>query len=126
MKHLGMTEGFDVGLEMSGNAAAFQGMLEGDEPRRPDRDARHLPDGRVASISDQIIFKGLHLKGIYGREMFETWYKMTTMLQSGLDISQVITHRFPIDRLPGRVRRHAVRKVGKGDSGVVKGGLPVS
>jgi threonine 3-dehydrogenase len=97
MRHLGMTEGFDVGLEMSGNAAAFQGMLEG---------MNH--GGRIAVLGifptavsvdfSQIIFKGLHLKGIYGREMFETWYKMTTMLQSGLDISQVITHRFPIGR----------------------------
>lgn len=96
MKHLGMTEGFDVGLEMSGNAAAFQSMLEA---------MNH--GGRIAVLGifpnavnvdfGQIIFKGLHLKGIYGREMFETWYKMTTMLQSGLDISQVITHRFPID-----------------------------
>jgi threonine 3-dehydrogenase len=97
MKHLGMTEGFDVGLEMSGNAAAFQGMLEA---------MNH--GGRIAVLGifpsavsidfDQIIFKGLQLKGIYGREMFETWYKMTTMLESGLDISQVITHRFPINR----------------------------
>jgi len=96
MKHLGMTEGFDVGLEMSGNAAAFQSMLEA---------MNH--GGRIAVLGifpnavnvdfGQIIFKGLQLKGIYGREMFETWYKMTTMLQSGLDISQVITHRFPID-----------------------------
>jgi threonine 3-dehydrogenase len=96
MKHLGMTEGFDVGLEMSGNAAAFQGMLEG---------MNH--GGRIAILGifptavsvdfSQIIFKGLHLKGIYGREMFETWYKMTSMLQSGLDISRVITHRFRIE-----------------------------
>ncbi|MGC3966900.1 MAG: L-threonine 3-dehydrogenase [Pirellulales bacterium] len=96
MQHLGMTEGFDVGLEMSGNAAAFQGMLEG---------MNH--GGRIAVLGifptavsvdfSQIIFKGLHLKGIYGREMFETWYKMTSMLQSGLDISRVITHRFRID-----------------------------
>ncbi|MCE9605566.1 MAG: L-threonine 3-dehydrogenase [Planctomycetia bacterium] len=96
MQHLGMTEGFDVGLEMSGSAAAFQSMLEG---------MNH--GGRIAILGifpsavsidfSQIIFKGLHLKGIYGREMFETWYKMTSMLQSGLDISGVITHRFPID-----------------------------
>ena len=96
MRHLGMTEGFDVGLEMSGNAPAFQSMLEG---------MNH--GGRIAVLGifptavqidfSQIIFKGLHLKGIYGREMFETWYKMTSMLQSGLDISGVITHRFPID-----------------------------
>jgi len=97
MKLLGMTEGFDVGLEMSGNAAAFQSMLQG---------MNH--GGRIAILGifasavsvdfGQIIFKGLQLKGIYGREMFETWYKMTTMLQSGLEISQVITHRFPIER----------------------------
>jgi threonine 3-dehydrogenase len=97
MKQLGMTEGFDVGLEMSGNAQAFQSMLDG---------MNH--GGRIAVLGifpttipvnfDSIIFKGLHLKGIYGREMFETWYKMTTMLQSGLDISAVITHRLPIDR----------------------------
>jgi len=96
MEHLGMTEGFDVGLEMSGNAAAFQSMLEAMNN-----------GGRVAILGifptavsvdfSQVIFKGLHLKGIYGREMFETWYKMTTMLQSGLDIEQVITHRFKID-----------------------------
>jgi threonine 3-dehydrogenase len=97
MKKLGMTEGFDVGLEMSGNAQAFQGML-----------AAMNHGGRIAVLGifptavslefDQVIFKGLHLKGIYGREMFETWYKMTTMLQSGLNIAQVITHQFPIDR----------------------------
>lgn len=96
MRHLGMTEGFDVGLEMSGNAQAFQSMLDA---------MNH--GGRVAMLgifpepvpidSSQVIFKGLHLKGIYGREMFETWYKMTTMLQSGLDITGVITHRFQIE-----------------------------
>jgi threonine 3-dehydrogenase len=97
MRVLGMTEGFDVGLEMSGNPAALQGMLEA---------MNH--GGRIALLGimpqavpidfSQIIFKGLQIKGIYGREMFETWYKMSTMLQSGLDISMVITHRFPIDR----------------------------
>ena len=96
MQHLGMTEGFDVGLEMSGNPQAFQSMLEG---------MNH--GGRIAMLGifsqpvaidwSQVIFKGLHLKGIYGREMFETWYKMTSMLQSGLDISGVITHRLHIN-----------------------------
>jgi threonine 3-dehydrogenase len=96
MRELGMTEGFDVGLEMSGNPQAFQSMLE-----------TMNNGGRVAILGifpgpveidwSQVIFKGLHLKGIYGREMFETWYKMTTMLQSGLDISPVITHRLAID-----------------------------
>jgi threonine 3-dehydrogenase len=94
MQELGMTEGFDVGLEMSGNRNAFESMLE----------AMHH-GGRVALLGilpgdcavdwSQVIFKGLILKGIYGREMFETWYKMTVMLQSGLDLSPVITHRFP-------------------------------
>jgi threonine 3-dehydrogenase len=96
MQQLGMTEGFDVGLEMSGNRNAFESMLE----------AMHH-GGRVALLGilpgdcavdwSQVIFKGLILKGIYGREMFETWYKMAAMLQSGLDISPVITHRFGID-----------------------------
>jgi len=93
---LGMTEGFDVGLEMSGNQEAFRSMLE---------TMNH--GGRVALLGifpepvaidwAQVIFKGLQLKGIYGREMYETWYKMRSLVQSGLDISPVITHRFPID-----------------------------
>jgi threonine 3-dehydrogenase len=96
MKDLGMTEGFDVGLEMSGAPKAFQSMLEV---------MNH--GGRLALLGifaepvaidwSQVIFKGLHLKGIYGREMFETWYKMSTMLESGLDIAGVITHSFPAD-----------------------------
>ena len=94
MKDLGMTEGFDVGLEMSGNAAR-SAML---------RTMNHggnvamlgIPPDEMAIDWNQVIFKGLNLKGIYGREMFETWYKMTAMLQSGLDISPIITHRFPI------------------------------
>ena len=93
MKELRMTEGFDVGLEMSGNPQAFRQMLAG---------MRHggsiallgLPPGETAIDWNQVIFKGLILKGIYGREMYETWYKMTVMLESGLDIRPVITHRF--------------------------------
>ena len=93
---LNMTSGFDVGLEMSGNPDAFRDMLE-----------NMYHGGRIALLGllpkstqinwDDIIFKGLHVKGIYGREMFETWYKITQMLRSGLDISGVLTHRFPID-----------------------------
>jgi len=93
---LNMTSGFDVGLEMSGSPEAFRDMLE-----------NMYHGGRIALLGllpkstqinwDDIIFKGLHVKGIYGREMFETWYKMTQMLRSGLDISGVLTHRFPID-----------------------------
>ncbi len=92
-KELGMQEGFDVGLEMSGNEAAFRDML-----------ANMSHGGKIAILGippkqmcvdwNTVIFNMLTLKGIYGREMYETWYKMTVMLQSGLDISPVITHRF--------------------------------
>ncbi len=96
MEDLGMTEGFDVGLEMSGNPTAVGDLL---------RTMNH--GGRVAVLGivpeavpinwNDMIFKGLTLKGIYGREMFETWYKMTTMLQSGLNVAPIITHRFHVD-----------------------------
>lgn len=94
-KELGLI-GFDIGLEMSGNRDAFESMLE-----------NMYHGGRIALLGilpntaqvnwDQVIFKGLTIKGIYGREIFETWYKMQTMLQSGLDISPVLTHRFKFD-----------------------------
>lgn len=97
MGELGMTEGFDVGLEMSGSPAALRQLLEA---------MNH--GGRVALLGippkdtvidwDHVIFKGLIMKGIYGREMFETWYKMASMLQSGLNMTPVITHHFPIDQ----------------------------
>jgi threonine 3-dehydrogenase len=93
MRKLGMKEGFDVGLEMSGNGAAFAEMV--DNMFNGGRIALlgiHKPDTTVDW--NKIVFKGLHIKGIYGREMYETWYKMTTLLQSGLDITPVITHRF--------------------------------
>ena len=93
---LNMSNGFDVGLEMSGNPDAFKDMLE-----------NMYHGGKIALLGllpkstqinwDEIIFKGLHVKGIYGREMYETWYKMTQMLRSGLDISPVLTHKLPID-----------------------------
>jgi threonine 3-dehydrogenase len=92
-KKLGMTEGFDVGLEMSGNAGAFRDML-----------ANMCHGGRIAMLGipsepiaidwNTVIFNMITIKGIYGREMYETWYKMTVMLESGLDLSPVITHRF--------------------------------
>lgn len=93
MHELGMTEGFDVGMEMSGNPAAFRDLL---------RTMHHggkvavlgIPPEETAIDWNQVIFKGLVIKGIYGREMFETWYKMASMLQSGLDVEPVITHRF--------------------------------
>jgi threonine 3-dehydrogenase len=96
MHDLGMTEGFDIGLEMSGNAHAFRTMI--DAMVNGGRIALLGIFGEDAAIDwGKVIFKGLFLKGIYGREMFETWYKMTAMIQSGLDISPVITHRFPIE-----------------------------
>ena len=96
MKELGMTEGFDVGLEMSGDSAAFRDLL---------RTMHHggkvallgIPPEETAIDWNQVIFKGLMIKGIYGREMFETWYKMASMLQSGLDIESIITHRFALN-----------------------------
>ncbi len=96
MDDLGMVEGFDVGLEMSGNKHAFDAML--DTMNHGGRVAiLGIMPGEAAVDWTQIVFKGLTLKGIYGREMFETWYKMSTMLQSGLDISPILTHHFPID-----------------------------
>ncbi len=94
-RQLGMKEGFDVGLEMSGNASAFRDML-----------ANMAHGGRIAMLGlppggempidwNIMIFNMLTIKGIYGREMYETWYKMTVMLQSGLSIDPVITHRWP-------------------------------
>ncbi len=95
MADLGMTEGFDVGLEMSGAPSAFRAMLE-----------VMNNGGKVALLGflpydtginwNHVIMKGLHIKGIYGREMFETWYKMAALIQSGLDVTPVITHHFPI------------------------------
>jgi threonine 3-dehydrogenase len=96
MAELGMTEGFDVGLEMSGHPDAFRDLI---------RTMHHggkvallgIPPGDTAIDWNEVIFKGLIIKGVYGREMFETWYKMASMLQSGLDVLPVITHHFPID-----------------------------
>lgn len=96
MKEIGMKEGFDVGMEMSGVPSAFRSMLQ---------TINHggkiamlgIPSSDLAIDWNQVIFKGLIIKGIYGREMYETWYKMIAMLQSGLDVSPIITHRFKID-----------------------------
>jgi threonine 3-dehydrogenase len=95
-RSLGMREGFDVGLEMSGNAQAFNDLL-----------ANMCHGGKVAMLGipgentvidwNRVIFNMLTLKGIYGREMYETWYKMSVMIESGLDISQVITHRLGVE-----------------------------
>jgi threonine 3-dehydrogenase len=91
---LGMREGFDVGLEMSGNAGAFRDMV--DNLCHGGKIAMlGIPAGEMAIDWNKVIFNMLTIRGIYGREMYETWYKMTVMLQSGLDITPVITHRFP-------------------------------
>jgi threonine 3-dehydrogenase len=94
-KELGMKEGFDVGLEMSGNGAAFNEMI-----------GNMAHGGKIAVLGmqspgtiidwDKVIFNSITLQGIYGREMYETWYKMTSMLQSGLNILPVLTHEFPV------------------------------
>jgi threonine 3-dehydrogenase len=96
MLDLCMGEGFDVGLEMSGNPRAFGSMID-----------CMLNGGRIALLGiledgvgiewSKVIFKSLFLKGIYGREMYDTWYKMTSLLQSGLDIGPIITHRYPVE-----------------------------
>ena len=96
MQRIGMTEGFDVGFEMSGAATALRDMIE-----------VMNNGGKIAILGiapaafeidwNKVIFKMLHLKGIYGREMFETWYKMIALVQSGLDLTPLITHRFAID-----------------------------
>jgi len=110
---LGMLEGFDVGLEMSGNPMALNDMM------KAMNHGGHvallgIPPQETAIDWNQVIFKGLVIKGIYGREMFETWYKMIAMLQSGLDISPVITHRFSVDDY-----QHAFQIMASGQSGKV-------
>jgi threonine 3-dehydrogenase len=97
MARLKMTEGFDVGMEMSGSQAAMDQMVEA-----------LVMGGRIALLGippgkspvdwSRIVFKAITIKGVYGREIFETWYKMIAMLQNGLDIRKVITHRFPVDQ----------------------------
>ena len=119
-----MTEGFDVGMEMSGNPSAFRDLL---------RTMHHggnvallgIPPNELAIDWNEVIFKGLTLKGIYGREMFETWYKMSSMLQSGLDLDPIITHRFPGRRLPEGVRTDGIRTIRKDHPrlGAVTGGV---
>lgn len=92
-KELNMHEGFDVGLEMSGNAEAFRGMLA-NMSHGGKIAMLGIPTGEIAIDWKKVVFNMLTIKGIYGREMYETWYMMTVMLESGLDIAPVITHRF--------------------------------
>jgi threonine 3-dehydrogenase len=113
MPSLNMVEGFDVGLEMSGVPAAFRDML--DVMNHGGKVAMlGIPPGDTAIDWTHVIFKGLTLKGIYGREMFETWYKMIALIQGGLDLTPMITHRFDVkDYLEG------FRTMGSGKSGKV-------
>jgi len=113
MPSLNMVEGFDVGLEMSGVPAAFREML--DVMNHGGKIAMlGIPPGDTAIDWTKVIFKGLTLKGIYGREMFETWYKMIALIQGGLDLTPMITHRFDVkDYLEG------FRTMGSGKSGKV-------
>jgi threonine 3-dehydrogenase len=92
-KQLGMKEGFDVGLEMSGSGAALRELLA-NMAHGGKLAVLGIPEGNTAIDWNLVVFNGLTLKGIYGREMYETWYKMQVMLQSGLDLFPVITHRF--------------------------------
>ena len=110
---LGMSEGFDVGLEMSGNASAFRDMLA--NMSHGGRIAMlGIPPGEMAIDWNAVIFNMLTIHGIYGREMYETWYKMTVMLESGLDIKPVITHRFS-----HRDYREAFELMKSGNSGKI-------
>lgn len=97
MSILGMKEGFDVGFEMSGNSHAF-GQLIGAMNHGGRIGLLGIPPNNAAIDWNDVIFKGLIIKGIYGREMFETWYKMASMLLSGLDMSPILTHQFSIDQ----------------------------
>jgi threonine 3-dehydrogenase len=107
-----MKEGFDVGLEMSGNPNAFRDML-----------ANMCHGGKIAMLGipekemeidwTTVVFNMLTIKGIYGREMYETWYKMTVMIQSGLDIEPVITHRFHYTHFEQGLRGHVLGQVGQ-------------
>ena len=112
-KQLGMTEGFDVGLEMSGNPAAFRDMIA-NMSHGAKIAMLGIPSGEMCINWHDVIFNMLTIRGIYGREMYETWYKMTVMLQSGLDISPIITHRFPYQEY-----EKAFEIMASGDSGKV-------
>ena len=97
MSELGMAEGFDIGLEMSGAEAAFNQML--DSMNHGGRVAvLGIPSGPMTLDVNALIFKGIEIQGIYGRRIFETWYKMAAMLQSGLDVGAIVTHQLPADR----------------------------
>lgn len=113
MQELGMTEGFDVGLEMSGVPSAFSDMLS--KMNHGGKIAMlGIPPSGLAINWNDVIFKGLTIKGIYGREMFETWYKMVSLLQSGLNLDPIITHSMPVDNF-----KEGFEIMGSGQSGKV-------
>lgn len=111
-RELGMQEGFDVGLEMSGNPNAFRDLLS-NMCHGGKIALLGIPGKDIAIDWNKVIFNGLTIKGIYGREMYETWYQMTSMLQSGLDISTVITHRFAFEDFQKGFDAMQVGKSGK-------------
>lgn len=113
MDELGMTEGFDVGMEMSGSAAAFNQML-GVMNHGGKVAVLGIPPGEVTLDLDAVIFKGLSVHGIYGRKIFDTWYKVSSMLQTGLDVAPTITHHFSVDEY-----QQAFSAVASGECGKV-------
>lgn len=113
MTKLGMVEGFDVGLEMSGNAQAFNDMLKHMNHAGKIALLGFLPDSTTIDWN-QFILKGLELKGVYGREMYDTWYKMITIIQSGVNLLPVITHEFSINDY-----EKAFQTMASGESGKV-------
>ncbi len=113
MDALGMREGFDVGLEMSGSPRALGDML-GAMIHGGKVALLGIPPAEASLDLTQVVFKGLTLKGIYGREMFETWYKMIALIQEGLDLSPILTHHFPVDRF-----REGFEVMTSGESGKV-------
>jgi threonine 3-dehydrogenase len=112
-RSLGMVEGFDVGLEMSGNPAAIRAMMDS-MAHGGSIAILGIPTQDISIDVNEIVFKLLTIRGIYGREMYETWYKMTVMLQSGMDLTPAITHRFPF-----REHEAAFAAARSGDSGKV-------
>ena len=110
---LDIREGFDVGLEMSGNPDAFRSLLS-NMCHGGKIAMLGIPSEEIAIDWNTVVFNMLTVKGIYGREMYETWYKMTVMLEGGLDISHVLTHRFPLDEF-----QHAFDIMNSGQSGKI-------
>ncbi|GAB5404268.1 MAG: L-threonine 3-dehydrogenase [Aureliella sp.] len=111
-KELGMTEGFDVGMEMSGNPTAFRSMLS-NMAHGGKIAMLGIPSEPIAIDWNEVVFNMLTIKGIYGREMYDTWYKMTVMLQGGLDISPVVTHRFDYQDFETAFEKMASGETGK-------------